>query len=74
MLTYLFALSLSFFLDFRLSESESDSDELQKCDKRQTNKSENSDAWFWQQKKHELDFYKGTVHTKSACENRNIHC
>ena len=43
MLTYLFALSLS-FLDFRLSESESDSDELQKCDKRQTNKSENSDA------------------------------
>lgn len=44
MLTYLFALSLSFFLDFRLSESESDSDELQKCDKTQTNKSENSDA------------------------------
>lgn len=44
MLTYLFALSLSFFPDFRLSESESDSDELQKCDERQTNKSENSDA------------------------------
>ena len=44
MLTYLFAISLSFFADFRLSESESDSDELQKCDKRQSNKSENSDA------------------------------